>query len=626
MSLDEIVRERSREFALLCDADGTIRWADDRAKRHLELSKVLTRLHDHADAASRPIVDAFLAASLHNETIDYKAVLRLRSGNLPVRLQGEPHDSGVLIVATIAVNGEIAAMRAELAESRRAVLTLYDELEQKAAGLHRSAEVRSRVLSTVRHDFRTRLQSIHGLTALLLDRVDGPLTAEQDKQIRYIRSAAALLGQQAEEILDLSTSSVTDVTLRVRPFEAAQLIAGVRGMIRPLSRSNDVRVVVDDPPADLELLTDEGKLAEILRHLIGNALKFTDRGEVRLSIRVAGDLVVFEVRDTGVGISAADKEHVFEEFAQIGAERRARGTGLGLPLSRRLAIMLGGDLMADSEPGVGSAFTLRIPRRHPEFAEVAKLESRAVALDPTRIPIMVVEDDGHTLLVYERLLAGSGFQLVAARNLEGARKVLERVRPAAIILDVILEGESSWSLLQELKSNPDTRDIPVLVVTVTNREQKARELGADAFFLKPIDQSWLLKELRATARFKPVETVLMIDDDEVSLYLMRRLLEGSPYELLEAQSGDEGYRLAKSKKPGMIFLDFILGGGLTAFDVLEKLNADPETRDIPVVIVTSKELTADDRAELARRTTALVSKQLLSRELAISRIRETLRH
>jgi signal transduction histidine kinase/CheY-like chemotaxis protein len=613
--------ERSREVALFCEADGTIRWADDRAKRHLPLEiEAKPKLRHHAAPGSELLIDAFVGDARRREVIDRKVVMVLRDGPLPVRLSGEPHQDGVLVIATFGPRTELGVAM-QLADANRAVLTLYDELAEKAAGLQRSAEVRSRVLSTVSHDFRMRLQSISGLTSLLLDRVDGPLTTEQDKQIRYIRAASASLSQQVEELLGLTTGESSELTLRVRSFTTAQLIAAVRGMVAPLPKSDAVTVTLADPP-ELELFTDEGKVAEILRHLIGNALKFTTRGEVRVTVRDAGDDVVFDVADTGIGIAEANQKQVFEEFSQVASA--PKGTGLGLPVSRRLAMMLGGELTLGSELGKGSSFSLRIPKRHPESSEIARIEAGNQTVDPSRIPILVVEDDGQTLLAYERLLANGGFQLLAARRIDDARAILARVTPAAVVLDVMLEGETSWTLLSELKSNKATAAVPVIVITVTNREDKARQLGADAFFLKPIDEAALVKHLRDIAKPRPVGRVLMIDDDEVSLYLMRRLLDGSPYELIQAQGVAAGVAAASTIAPDMIFLDFILDHGHTAFDVLERLKTDTRTRDIPVVVVTSKDLSDDDRARLALQTKAVVAKQMLSREVAIRSIRETI--
>jgi CheY-like chemotaxis protein len=187
----------------------------------------------------------------------------------------------------------------------------------------------------------------------------------------------------------------------------------------------------------------------------------------------------------------------------------------------------------------------------------------------------------------------------------------------------MLDGETSWAFLAELKSSPRTRDIPTLVVTVTDREEKARALGADEFYVKPLDQRWLVTKLQSLSHASPVESVLVIDDDEIARYMVKKLLAGTPYRILEAAGGAEGIRVAHEQHPDVIFLDFVMPG-MSAFDVIDELKRDPVTRDIPIIIHTSKNLAEEEKRRLAADAAAIVSKQSLSREVAIHRIREAL--
>ncbi|HEX2569574.1 MAG TPA: response regulator [Polyangia bacterium] len=397
-------------------------------------------------------------------------------------------------------------------------------------------------------------------------------------------------------------------------------------MSRPLVQREAVSLVFEEPTDLPTLETDEGKISQVLRNLVSNALKFTAAGEVRVAARRAGPgLVAFDVRDTGVGIAEADLERVFEEFTQIenSLQKDTKGTGLGLSLSRKLAELLGGTLTVQSRLGVGSTFTLTVPLIHPEVNEMHRMVARSHQADPARAPVLVVEDDRQTLFLYEKFLQGSGFQVVPARSIEDARAVLRRLRPAAIVLDIMLEGGTSWRLLSELKTSEATRDVPVLVVTVTDRENKARALGADEFWMKPMEQEWLLKRLTTLARRGPIQKVLVIDDDEVSRYLVRRLLAGTSYQVIEATSGADGVRVARLERPGVILLDFVMPG-MSAFEVLDELKAHPGTRGIPVIIHTSKDLGEQERQRLAAETAAILNKQSLSREIAIGRIRDAL--
>jgi CheY-like chemotaxis protein len=225
--------------------------------------------------------------------------------------------------------------------------------------------------------------------------------------------------------------------------------------------------------------------------------------------------------------------------------------------------------------------------------------------------------------MYEKYLRGSGYQVIAVRTITEARQALSEFKPAAVVLDVLLEGESSWPLLAELKRREETKDIPVIVATVVEGRETALALGADEFFFKPVEKRWLLEKLRALARREPVETILVIDDDAASRYLLRGYLQGTNYSLVEAEDGQEGLKRAEEVKPQVIFLDLILPD-LTAFEVLEALRRAPATAQTPIIINTVKELEEEERRRLAAVTAAIVSKNAPSREAAVARIREAL--
>jgi CheY-like chemotaxis protein len=214
--------------------------------------------------------------------------------------------------------------------------------------------------------------------------------------------------------------------------------------------------------------------------------------------------------------------------------------------------------------------------------------------------------------------------VIPARTVDDARAALKTVRPAAVVLDIMLEGETTWRFLSDLKSDPATSAIPALVVTVTNREAKARALGADEFFVKPIDEEWLVRKLADLARRTgPISTVLVIDDDEVARYLLRRALAGTPYRVLEAGDGAIGLRLARTASPQVIFLDLVMPG-MAAFDVIDELKLDPRTRSIPIIIHSSKTLANDERLRLEAEAASILPKHSLSREVALARIRDAL--
>jgi signal transduction histidine kinase/CheY-like chemotaxis protein len=522
---------------------------------------------------------------------------------------------------------ELLRLNRELDDSARGVVALHSEVQEQSDSLRRITEVKSRVVANVSHEFRTPLNAIIGLSKLLMAGTDGPLNSEQLKQVGFILRSCENLVDLVNDLLDLSKIEAGKVGLRPQTFTVPSLFAALRGMFKPLQATEHVVLTFVDAAEVGELNTDEGKISQVLKNLITNALKFTEHGSVTVSAASGPNgAVTFSVTDTGIGIPIEDQERVFEEFTQIEnpLQRKVKGTGLGLSLSRRLAEILGGTLTVTSMSGAGSTFTLVVPRVHPEVEEMAHLTARSTTLEPGKPSILVVEDDRQTLFLYEKYLRNSGFQIIPARTIEEARDALQRVRPAAIVLDIMLEGEASWALLADLKMTAETRDIPIMVVTVTNREQKARALGADEFVIKPLDQQWLTRKLAALARRRgPINTVLVIDDDEVARYMVARLLADTHYEVVEAATGADGVRLARERQPQVIFLDFVLPG-MNAFDVLDELKLDATTRNIPVIIHTSRNLAEEERTRLASEAATILPKQNLNREVALGRIREVL--
>ena len=520
---------------------------------------------------------------------------------------------------------ELAQLNRELDETNRGVVALYAELNDKADFLQRASELKSHFLSNMSHEFRTPLNSILALSQILIDRMDGELTSEQERQVTFIRRSAQDLTDLVNDLLDLAKVEAGKVTIRPSAFTVESLFAALRGMLRPLlAQNSSVGLVFDDPVNIPELYTDEAKISQVLRNFISNALKFTERGEVRVSVRTGHDnTVIFSVADTGIGIASEDQTRIFQEWEQVEGklQKTAKGTGLGLPLSRKLAQLVGGDVYVKSEVGLGSTFFVAVPVSYTGAMEAVYVPDVKRELDASKLPVLVVEDNREALFIYEKYLKGTEFQVVPAQDLKEARKALAEFKPVAIVLDVLLQGEHSWQLLQDLRQNPETKDIPVFVVTVVENERKALALGATAFHAKPIDRIWLLDQLQTVLAHDHGQ-ILIIDDDEISRYLLKGILASSGYRLLQAGGGKEGLRLARESKPQLIILDLSMPD-LSGFEVLEALKDDPETQHIPVVIYTSQALESEERDRL-QAAADIVPKQTQSRESAESRFAEAL--
>jgi signal transduction histidine kinase len=259
---------------------------------------------------------------------------------------------------------EARELRTELEETNRGVLALYAELDAQAEQLRQATDLKSRFLAYMSHEFRTPINSIRSLTRLLLDRVDGPLTGEQERQVAFIQQNATEFAEMVDDLLDLAKVEAGRVEISPAWFEMVDLFSALRGMFKPVLTNPAVSLVFEEPQDIPKLYTDDRKLSQILRNFISNALKFTPKGEVRVSARLEGDgKVTFSVADSGIGIAAEFHQTLFEDFSQVQSplQRRLRGTGLGLSLSKKLAHLLGGSVSLQSEPGKGSVFSVTIP-------------------------------------------------------------------------------------------------------------------------------------------------------------------------------------------------------------------------------------------------------------------------
>jgi len=410
---------------------------------------------------------------------------------------------------------ELTRLNLELEDTNRGVVALYAELDEKAEQLQRANELKTSFLSNMGHEFRTPVNSILALCRLLLGHSDGELTAEQERQVTFIEQGAQGLSELVNDLLDLAKVEAGKIDVWPGEFEVTHLFGALRGMFRPMVPS-EVTLVLDEPGAIPPLYTDEGKVSQILRNFISNALKFTQRGEVRVSasLDAARQEVVFAVADTGIGIVPEDQDRIFEEFAQAehAIQQRTKGTGLGLPLARKLAELLGGSVNVQSTPGRGSVFSVIIP------------------------------------LVY------GGQTPVSAES--------QRLQTQA-------------------------------AVTATSEE--------------------------------PSHKVMIVDDDEAARYVLKRLLTGTPYTVIEAASGSEGLRRAREEQPQVIFMDLRMPE-MSGFEALERLKSEPTTRDIPVIVITSKLVESGERRLLDGKVVTVLSKAAASREALIGSIRQALSH
>ena len=382
---------------------------------------------------------------------------------------------------------ELDALNRELDQTNQGVVALYAELDEKAQALQRASAGKTRFLADMTHEFRTPLNSVLSLSRMLLDRMDGPLTPEQERQVRYVQRAAQDLDVLVNDLLDLAKVEAGKVAVRPDEFPVENLFNALRGIFRPLLGPEPAtELVFAEPPAGFPVLcTDEGKVGQILRNLVANALKFTVRGEVRVEATVEreNDAIRFTVTDTGLGIAPEHLGLIFEEFGQVDSplQKRTRGTGLGLPLSRKLARLLGGDLGVRSEPGEGSVFTLTLPRVYSGPADgvlVPGLAPPASGLGSVPPPppaaveddgvggdVLIVDDDEASRYILRTALAFTGAPVREAANGEEALRLARAHRPRLVFLDLNMPGLSGEETLARLHADPAGAGVPVILHT-----------------------------------------------------------------------------------------------------------------------------------------------------------------
>ena len=356
------------------------------------------------------------------------------------------------------------------------VVALYAELDERAEQLRKASDLKSRFLSNMTHEFRTPLNSVLALSRLLLDRIDGELTAEQERQIGYIRRSAESLLELVNDLLDLSKVEAGKVEVKCARFTVSNLFGALRGALRPLLTSASVELNFDAADDMPELLTDEAKVAQILRNLISNALKFTEQGEVRVTARHDAEkkFATFRVRDTGIGIPPEHHERIFEEFSQIDTRlhKSVKGTGLGLPLSRSLAQLIGGNITIESVVGQGSVFTLTIPTQFRDPTSAV-----APVADLTQKRVLVIDDDETFRYVMKQIIRNEPrYEVLEASDGSDGLRLAREGHPDVIVLDLQMPNVDGFTVLQELNADQRTSVIPIIVSTsmAVDAELKAR--------------------------------------------------------------------------------------------------------------------------------------------------------
>ncbi|GEM_PF-252353 len=561
---------------------------------------------------SQPLIEGYAVPLRVRGTIFGIMVLGRQEGHAP--FNEEVKD----FMRTAGVNVSVALQTA----------VLYQEAQETAIKLQEVDKLKNQFMANMSHELRTPLNSIIGFSRVILKGIDGPLTEMQKTDLTAIYESGRNLLELINDILDISKIDAGKMEMVFEPTDLQEIVRGVVTTIAGQLKGSPVELLTDLPDQLPVVLADGRRIRQVLTNMVGNAVKFTEHGYIKISASYDSYQVVMSVEDTGIGIPYDRRHAVFEKFEQVDSSstRRYGGTGLGLPLSREFVRLHGGDMDFESVVGEGSRFFFWIPIGGPSSK---REEADKTAPSPDARTILTVDDDEGVITLFQRYLEKQGYKVAGMTTGEGVVETARRLKPYAITLDVIMPGKDGWQIIQELRADPDTRDIPIIVCSILSDADKGMSIGVADYLVKPVTEQDLLDALVHLEHPGAAGHVLVVDDNADDRKLLRRILEDAGYKVEEATGGAEAINAIHTNPPNLIVLDLMMPD-VDGFAVLENLKMAPLTRDIPVVVVTAKELGKSERERLQQRVEALLQKglfdqnQLLNDVLsALERLKET---
>jgi PAS domain S-box-containing protein len=559
-------------------------------------------------------------------------------------------DMGSLLIIPLAIKGEVVGiieletpgqehhytsqelnLAMTLANQAAVVLEnarLYEEQRRTAERLREVDKLKTQFLANMSHELRTPLNSIIGFSRVILKGIDGPLTEMQQTDLTAIYNSGQHLLGLINDILDLSKIEAGKMELNFDEVDLKPIIKGVMSTAIGLVKDKPI-TLEQSVPEDLPSIWADGtRVRQVLLNLVSNATKFTESGKITLSAEYDADWVHLKVSDTGTGIPKENLETIFEEFTQVDGSttRSVGGTGLGLPITRHFVEMHGGTITVESEVGVGSTFEIRLPiHAQAELGDEpgADLGEDAASAIARRV-VLAVDDDPGVISLYRRYLEGEGYQVIGISKSDEVLDKAVELQPFAITLDVLMPDKDGWQVLRELKERPETQHIPIIICSIVSEEGRGFSLGAADYLVKPIMEDELLAALSRLDEPEDESLVLVIDDQADDILLIRRILEAQHgYRVIEANGGQVGIDLVYQHKPDIVILDLMMPE-VDGFTVLEKLKREPNTRNIPVIVITAKVLTEEEQQTLLGQVEVLLHKGLFTESELLEDLKEAL--
>ncbi len=640
------VLETAPDGILTVDSDGEV----------LTSNKAAARIfgRDHDEVVGRSIQE--LVSSLDAEALD---------GAVDEAFGATQEHTGLNALGG-SFPAEIAFGTLAEADRQGVVLVLRDITERVEAAeqLRRARDeaveanrAKSSFLANMSHELRTPLNAVIGYSEMLMEEIGFVRQADESgaeivgqfvPDLTRIRTAGKHLLSIINDILDLSKIEAGKMQLHVELFDVRELLDDIAGTVRPLADKNDNTLRIDVGEEVRFMRSDATKVRQILFNLLSNACKFTEAGSVEIgaSLDADNEQVVFEVRDTGIGMSDDQLDQVFEAFTQADASttRKFGGTGLGLTITSYFCALLGGEITVESAPNEGTEFTVRLAVELDEESEAVGVPSSGLSArsevsdglpdqpdpqDPDRDTVLVIDDDPSVRDLLSRVLQREGFHVVTAASGSEGLLLAEQLVPSAITLDVMMPSMDGWTLLSKLKEHPELAPIPVVMVTIVSEASRGYALGADDYLIKPVDRGELVEIMDGYRRRRADPSadggqILLVEDDEPTRTLIGRTLRDDGWTVTEARDGRVGLDLLDQVEPDLVLLDLMMPN-MDGFEFLRRLRNQPAWRDVPVVVVTAKELTREDRQQLRAAASEVLTKGGREQDKLLDEVRRQVR-
>ena len=579
------------------------------------------------DAKGR--VDAWMAQRLELHRNPGEPYLQQRSGNQWVQFSERKTQGN----GTVAVYSDFTD-----------IIRAKEELRIAKDDAMRANQAKSAFVANMSHELRTPLNAIIGITEMLVEDAKEFGDDDQVEPLSRIEKAGKHLLHLINEILDLSKVEAGKIEMHLEDFDLNLILREIQVTAEPLARVNRNILEIDCPESACTMYSDQTRVRQIVLNLIGNACKFTEDGKVVVSVVVAAsgnrDGVVISVCDSGIGITAEQTENLFQEFSQADSTttKKYGGTGLGLAISRRFCRMMGGDITVASELGHGSTFRVWLPRKTIESeATVSEIEAdpgeslprsqdaplksfsvKSPNVDKNAPTVLVIDDDQTVRELMKHFLHQEGYNVALAGDGEEGLKRIRELKPAAVLLDILMPDVDGWTVLTTCKGDPELADIPIIVLTISDNRKRAYALGAADFLVKPVNRSHLREVLE---RHQGVHRrILLVDDDKENRRVMRNLVTREGFIVIEAGNGREALDQITESIPDLILLDVVMPE-MDGFQFIKVLRANPAWRSIPLVVVTAKDLSEQDRLRLGGNVESVSPRGVSAPEEILERLR-----